>query len=313
MLNLSYTGAVLKNNQDKLSILIQEPMGLGVFYRGENEDFTEKGGFKPGFQRCRIAEREHCIRYIQKQTFLCWYTQTPYYKYFISKKFMGGDFALDKEAVAQHYGFATNYLDITLNRKVAEFFAYTYYDKKLGKYLPLEKFKETPPCLYSSFGQELIDPRNTDFIMVGFQVLPRPMWQYACAIDMTNPKMNYNKIFQKTQLPKDVKRARKIYDDFFGGEALFPQDIAGLVQRRIELNSGLNKSLFNEYCKTYNIKSADKNRLKEEIKQQGYYFDNSHFEVSKEQQKQMQDEIDNKIIPWIDAHIEPPSLTYKPV
>ena len=91
-MELSYTGMVLGNNQGKLSIFITDPMGGFIFYRGENGDF---GGFKASFQRDKIGSWKHCKKYIQRETFLCWYTQTPYYKYFVSKKFMGGDFSLE--------------------------------------------------------------------------------------------------------------------------------------------------------------------------------------------------------------------------
>ena len=309
-MDLKYTGFVVGNNQNKLSIYISEPMGMGIFYRGQNEDF---GSFKASFQRDKIGSFKHCKKYIQKQTFLCWYTQTPYYKYFISKKFMGGDFALDKEAIAQHYGFATNYLDITSKWEVAKFFAYTYYDEEKGKYFPLEKFKgRTSPCIYTNCNGDFLDPFNKDFIIVGFQILPRPMWQYAMAIDLTNPKYNYYERFEKTFLPPDAKEAKKIYDDFYGGEALFPQDIGGIMQRKIETHKGLNRNIFNAYCKEYKINSETKKNLKTEILKNGYYFDENHYIVTKEEQIAMQSEIDNEIVPWINTHIRPPSLVYKP-
>lgn len=313
MIELKYTGMVLRNNQGKLSIFISEPMNGSIFYRGESKDNSSTGGFKASFQRDVIGSAEHCIKYIQKEIFLCWYTQTPYYKYFISKKFMGGDFALDKEAVAQHYGFATNYLDITTNRRIAEFFAYTYYDKNKGVYLPIEEFADTPPCLYTGLDHELMNPYNKDIVIVGFQVLPRPMWQCAMAINLENTKQNYNKLFHKTELPKDKQRARKIYEDFAGGEALFPQDIASIVQRKIETSYCLNKHIFDNYCSIYKIKSNDKKLLKNSIIQKGYSFDEICFIVSKQEQKLMQKEINEIIIPWIDNNIRPPGLVYRPV
>lgn len=312
MIELKYTGTILRNNQGKMSIFISEPMNGSIFYRGENEDFSLKGGFKASFQRDQIGSKSHCVKYIQKQIFLCWFSQTPYYKHFISKKFMGGDFALDKEAIAQHYGFATNYLDITTNRKIAEFFAYTYYDKNKGIYLPLENFAATPPCLYIGTNKELMNPYNKDIIIVGFQVLPRPMWQCAMAINLENTKLNYNKIFHKTELPKDKQQARKIYEDFAGGEALFPQDFASIIQRKIETSKCLNKHIFDNYCSIYKIKSQDKKSLRFSIVQEGYFFDEICFVVSKQEQKLMQKEIDEVIIPWLDDNISPPSLVYRP-
>lgn len=309
-MDLKYTGQVLRNNQGKASIYISEPMGVGIIYRGQNEDF---GSFKASFQRDKIGSFKHCKKYIQKQTFLCWYKQTPYYKHFISKKFMGGEFALDQEAVAQHYGFATNYLDITLKWEIAKFFAYTYYDEERGEYFPLEKFEgKTPPCIYTSCNNALYDPFNKDFVIVGFQVLPRPMLQYALALDLSNPRHNYYNLFQKTFLPEDAKEARNIYDAFYGGEALFPQDIAGFMQHKIEKHKGLNKHIFKTYCEEFNINSENKNKLKNEISENGYYFDENHYIVSKEEQTSMQQEIDNNIIPWININIQPPRLTYIP-
>lgn len=309
-MELEYTGHILKNNQGKISIHISNPCNPIIIYRGQNQDF---GYFKASCQRDEIGSFKHCKKYIQKQTFLCWYTQTPYYKYFISKKFMGGEFALDKEAVAQHYGFATNYLDITLNLEIAKFFAYTYYDEEKGKYFPLEKFDgKTPPCIFSSCSGVFSNPFNTDFVIVGFQILTRPMLQYAMAINLTNPKHNYYDLFVKTFLPEDIKEARKIYDDFDGGKKIFPQDIAGVMQHKIERHRGLNKHIFDTYCKEYKINFENKSRLKDEIIKEGYYFDKNYYFVSKKEQSDMQIEINNDILPWINAHIPPTGLTYTP-
>lgn len=309
-MDLNYTGMVLGNNQGKLSIFITDPMGGVFFYRGENGDFPR---FKASFQRDTIGSWKHCKKYIQRETFLCWYTQTPYYKYFISKKFMGGDFLLDKVAIAQHYGFATNYLDITCKREIAEFFAYTYYDDEKNMYLPLEKFDNGSPCLYTGCGGNLIDPRNEDFIIIGFQVLTRPMWQYAFAIDLTNPHYNYNTTFHKTSLPEDKQKAKEIYDKFLGGELIFPKDIASNIQIQIERNKCLNRNLFNSYCNTYKIKSNDKSKLKISLENEGYYLGTSYYPVNQAEQKEMQKEIDERIIPWINEHIQPPRLCCKPI
>lgn len=308
-MTLSYTGQVIANNQGSVSILITEPMGGFCFYRGENDDY---GSFRSSFQRDNIGSLNHCKKYIQKQMFLCWFTQTPYYKYFISKKFMGGDFLLNTEAIAQHYGFATNYLDITCNIEIAEFFAYTDTDED-GNYIPISDFSKIQPCLYSSCGSELFDPRNTDFNIIGFQVLTRPMLQYAMAIDLSNPKYNYNNLFTKTLLPKDPVRARKIYEKFNGGEYLFPKDCAGIIENSIKKHKGLNIHLFNKYCKLFNINSNLKTELKNEIIAQKYFFDESYFPVDKNTQTIMQKEIEETIIPWINQHIQPASLCCKPI
>jgi hypothetical protein len=51
----------------------------------------------------------------------------------------GNKFEFDLEALAQHYNFKTNYLDVTRDIEVAEFFAYTYIDDT-GKYQPITNF-----------------------------------------------------------------------------------------------------------------------------------------------------------------------------
>lgn len=52
----------------------------------------------------------------------------------------GNKFEFDLEALAQHYNFKTNYLDVTRDREVVEFFAYTYIDDN-GKYQPRTDFE----------------------------------------------------------------------------------------------------------------------------------------------------------------------------
>lgn len=77
----------------------------------------------PGYLRPNIVNNEvmHCVEYIKREEFKLLFKQTPYYMLLRRLSVMGHFFEFDLDAVAQHYEFATNYLDVTKDVRVALF------------------------------------------------------------------------------------------------------------------------------------------------------------------------------------------------
>ena len=104
------------------------------------------------------------------------------------------------QAIAQHYEFKNNYLDITKSFTVALFFAYT--DCINGKYYPIQDFKKYNPYIYVASIGTLQQIYRDNFKVVGFQVSQRPYAQQAMALDITKLAKVRN-VFAKIKLPKN--------------------------------------------------------------------------------------------------------------
>ena len=243
--------------------------------------------------------------------------KTPYYEYFAygseyaptpetTPKGEGYKFCFDLEAIAQHYEFPTNYLDITTKRDVALFFAYTH--KVNGKLVPLENFNDIQPCLYSSFGSSLEHPYNPDVRVVGFQALLRPLKQQAMAINLENCKTNYKKEMQCEELPCDKRNAFRIYDKMEGGKLLMPNDWASRVAEQIkskyENERLIDTLIFENYCQEFNQKPEE---LIKSLANYGYALSDIHISVTDDARADMQNDIDKNIIPWINEFVAEPT------
>ena len=242
IVDLDIKGQIILNEQYKMyKIMIYERLNgdIGGYFRGENDKYPT---FMTSYQKLS-NDIERCLGLLQKREFIDWFIKTPYYEYFAygseyapnpetTPKGEGYKFCFDLEAIAQHYEFQTNYLDITTKRDVALFFAYTH--KVNGKLVPLENFNDIQPCLYSSFGSSLEHPYNLDVRVVGFQALPRPLKQQAMAINLENCKTDYKKEMQYEELPCDRRNAFRIYDKMEGGKLLMPDDWASRVAEQIK-------------------------------------------------------------------------------
>lgn len=287
-------------DQTQTGYAIEMPNGhLGVmpcgefdmqFFRGQNKDYR----LIPSFQRDNICNDNitHCVAYIQRETFKETLKLTAYCDN------LGLD-SYDFDSIAQHYGFATNYLDITADREVALFFAYTYCDKNNGKYHLIDfKNNDYEPTLYTIFTFSFFDNPNL-LVPINFQSVLRPQKQRALTLNVSGMNnKSIAKYFTKHTLSKDIeaqKRAKNIYDKFNGGEYLFPKnEIIDKLERDIKSNKKLNKTLFLKYCKEF---GKDKDKLKQELENSvnGYKIIDDNFDIDKQILMQIQDEVKKKI------------------
>ncbi len=291
---------------NKAKIMLGDELNA-MIYRGQNKAYS----LLPSFQRLG-SEVGRCIAYIQNEEFKQNFKLTPYFQILSKMSILGVCFEFDLEAIAQHYGFKTNYLDITTDRKVAEFFAYTCYE--YGKYRPIADFTNYQPTLYQSiaFNVENSTPNGENsapLIPVGFQAVLRPQKQKAMAIDLTNLQDDSRLI--KIDLPKDAQKAHEIYKHFNEGEDLFPKDEPiNIISNEIKISKTLDETLFLRYCRCFR---KDKNALKEQLKQSGYELKyKAQPFIEQELMAKMQAETYENIIPWIKENIYYRRVCVKP-
>ena len=314
--DLDIKGRIILNEQYKMyKIMIFEMFNgdIGGYFRGENDKYPT---FLTSYQKL-TNDIERCLGWLQKREFIDWFEQTPYYEYFAyeseyaphtetTPKGEGYRFCFDLEAIAQHYEFPTNYIDITTKRDVAKFFAYTH--KENGKLVPLEKFNGIQPCLYSSFGSSLENPYNPDMRIVGFQALPRPLNQQAMAINLENCNTDYKKEMQCEELPCDKRQAFNIYDKMEGGKLLMPDDWASRISKQIKSkyeNERLIHTLtFEKCCQEFNQKPED---LIKSLANYGYDLSDEHISVTDDAKADMQNDLKKNIIPWINEFVAEPT------
>jgi hypothetical protein len=310
---------ILNEDKTRFKIMLFEQFNgdLGGYYRGQNKDYPT---FMTSWQKLKTP-LEKCIGWMQKEEFIDWFIRTPYFEHFATRiefaykndlpEGSGAKFCFDFDAIAQHYEFPTNYLDITTKRDIAEFFAYTYKDEKTGKYKPVEDFNKYHPVLYSSFASNVLNnPYNNDIRIVGFQPLLRPILQYAMAINYEDNLIDYNKEFHKIELPQEKEKSFEVFDKFEGGKKIFPDDdcatfAANLIREQTEDKKILNPEIFMKYCKEFNQNLKD---IKNRLIRQGYRFSDKKVLMTKETLQDMQKHIDEKLIPWINEFV-----TYSPI
>lgn len=307
---------ILNNDKTHFKIMLWEEFSSNFgFFRGQNKDFPN---FKTSWQKLNTP-LERFLGWVQKEEFIDWFIRTPYFTHFAYKiefaennnipEGEGLKFCFDFEAIAQHYEFPTNYLDITTKKEIAEFFAYTYKDETTGEYKPVEDFNKYQPHLYSSVGSNVFyNPRNQDIRIVGFQPLLRPILQFAMAINYENPVYDYNQEFHKIALPKERRKAFEIYDKFEGGKKIFPDDYASnaasMIQKRVTNERIINFETFLKYCKEFKQNPKD---IKRKLHSKGYKFSDDKLLITAKASQDMQNHIDETLLPWINEFV-----TYSP-
>jgi len=212
-------GSYVKTEEGKYKIFLN-PTGFSSFiYRGENKEHEH---FEPSMQRAlhkgemdKIQTAEHFIVALKK---------SPVYTYFKQPVKWGDEsltFDIDAQAIAQHYGFVSNYLDLTRDENIAKFFAYTYFDKKTSEHKLVENFEHYSPTLYKANITDIYKKYGCE--PIGFQPFLRPIKQWALAVNLGENYKGMKDLFEPRKLT-DTEEAKKIYDNFKGGELLFPKE-----------------------------------------------------------------------------------------
>jgi len=207
---------VLMDYGDGKLIYYPQPIGTPLF-RGQNE-FHDP--CTSSFFRFQPDNYTQFIQKLKLEEFRIVTAKHPV----IEEEINNGIF-YDYVALAQHYEFKTEMLDVTNSLPVAAFFAVTRQD--CGKYIPIEK-SDKPGVLYFvtpdiQFMQ--LSDNLPEIYPVGWQVFKRPGEQRAFGVNLTNKK-NFNTMSGvfAFRFWHDKIISEQIWNMFHGGEDLFAKD-----------------------------------------------------------------------------------------
>jgi hypothetical protein len=196
-------------------------------YRGQPEEYLP---CLPSLGRLRAVESQ-LLAVCRNIAFEDAISDHPFVRITENKDFLGNPLYVDKQGLAQHYGLATDMIDLTSNFDVASFFAVCRLDEQEKCYLPVKDTGKPGviyriiPCILSAsaWAEEREDP----FSFVGWQPLPRPEQQRACGVKLRNGE-DFLRLpsVQKVYFRHNDTVAERIWDAFDQGAALFPDDAA---------------------------------------------------------------------------------------
>lgn len=293
--NLNSFGNYVKTEEGKCRIVIGGEFNQ-LIYRGQNKDFQK---FKSSFGRINITEEplEHCVQWIKKEEFKEFFKKTPYYLRLPKELgLLNCEFDFDLEALAQHYEFKTNYLDITKSFNIALFFAYT--ECINGIYHPITDFQNHNPCIYISSIRDIYRMYREKFKIVGFQVSPRPISQCAMALDLENLE-NVEKLFTKIELPKNAYFSTGVYNSYQKGYMLFQPEFLAKSAQEIKSQKIILKHLLQRYCEIFNVDLA----IEEQLVKSGYILNEDELNISKNEYENINLYIDNFLKPFISNNV----------
>ncbi len=292
-----FVGQYISTDNDTFGVILGHEFNPFI-YRGENDDYKH---FKPSALRFEFSKEgeqvRHCINFIKKQEFLQLFKETPYYNRCEQFRVLNCKFRFDFEAIAQHYEFISNYIDITKDLGTALFFAYTYQEN--GKYYPITDFDKYHPTLYIGNLKNIYAQNSKAVKIIGFQSLLRPYLQKAMAIEIKEED-KVKPLFEKITLPPNKAMAYNAYTRFLGGEALFPNDYMSIMAKEVKNRITLNSDYFEIYCKEYNLDQED---LKTQIKNLGYDLSETKWGIYEHAKYLINRELDDEILPLLNERI----------
>lgn len=250
-----------------------------ILYRGQSK-FYEL--CKPSLFRDTIPDLKETvsplfreISEIQKLEFFDVITPLPMIQYMKQYEKRGYRFAINYEAIAQHYGFNTKHLDLTRSYDVAMFFATTkVIDDKY--YVITEPQKGVIYTVNLKLAWQL-DVKN--ITPIGFQPLNRPDQQYAFSV-MLEENMNFNTLpfVEKKEFIITKELSEKYFTMFNGGDKLFPKDPISEIAYKIQSSFSLHRESISRYCQK---KQFNKNDFISKLEQCNYGIRKTKFNLTK--------------------------------
>ncbi len=215
-------------------------------YRGQNKFYNLSYTSKYRIS-CKVKK---LIANLKKIEFTHLLQNHPIIKELENLKIGKSTFSTDYDALAQHYGFATDHMDLTNDKDIAMFFATTYFNGETQKYEMI--LEDTEAVLYTInyLHPEVLEKIN----IVGAQALPRPATQKAFSIQLEELE-NFNELpfvtYEKFICTKMM--SKKYFDKFEGGNKIFPNDIMDKKAKQVQNSQSISKRAINEYFETNNI------------------------------------------------------------
>lgn len=186
----------------------------------------------------------------------------------IDTKVVALPICIDLAGIAQHYGLATEYLDVTRNFDVASFFATQRWNPNTKKFEPM-RMSSKPGVIYKLNTVFLTAPtgktNDIPYVPVGWQPFPRPEEQRANAIRL-KPGEDFatSMPVAKYYFHHSRSQSKRIYEEFEGGNTLMPSDdlaeLADQVQRQTIFNLDVIKRAFKRYAARRNPISSDEDK-----------------------------------------------------
>lgn len=223
---------VTREEGKNIPMLFPNSTSSATFYRGQNKFWNK---CVPTLYRNNNASSyDHkLINQIKMAEFFSVVLSHPVVMDFTS------NFYLDLTAIAQHYGFSTDYLDITNNKWVAAFFACTQYVN--GQYIPVDKdFGDGVGVMYASFPPMLfrLAPPSRDFFnrlnVIGFQYFQRPSKQNSFFYKLGDGE-NFNDVkwFYKIKFRHDINASKIIFNMSYKQQRFYPDDTTSVIANAI--------------------------------------------------------------------------------
>ncbi|KAB2953747.1 FRG domain-containing protein [Heliorestis acidaminivorans] len=224
------------------------------------------------------------------------------------------------EALAQHYGLETNWLDITNDFNVALFFATCYYDGEEKSWKPLTKemtektegtkygmifhipqWQVSTQSMFNNAGQHSSneDAKNliNDVLPIGFQPFMRCHMQHGYGIKMTDEfPLQEDSTFEKLRFRHSEKLSKEIYERMDQGRLIYPHE--GLIDLMDIIETIKESSTFTEDAFDYAFDKStyftDKTKCKKLLAESIIFEDkkiiigNSHpFHLSRQRRRRL--------------------------
>ena len=238
---LNYGGIVSDDNEGIHAIVdqhgymrLQSGVEMPMYmYRGQTEEFVP---CLPALGRLKTVESQF-LALCRNVAFEDALGEHPYVRIAEQTDFLGMPLYIDKQGLAQHYGLATDMIDLTCNFDVASFFAVCKWDGHEKKYRPVTSssnpgviYRIAPFSLLSIAWAEKAERWDDAFSIVGWQPLPRPEQQRACGVKLHNGQDFLSvPTVQKVYFRHSEDVSMQIWNAFDQGAALFPNDAAATL------------------------------------------------------------------------------------
>jgi hypothetical protein len=239
------------NGYGKLS-----PMSKGVcFYRGESKDHPTcfPSIYRATNSAPEIAKIEYFIHRLKSTEFELVLRKHPAVIELNNTQILNCRIQVDFLSLAQHYGLATEYLDITNDFYVAAFFACCKYDDKSDRYIQ-EKNSKKGIIYYIS---PIIMMDYDNFNIVGLQPFHRPAEQKAFSYKLSKGNdLAQKPAVQKLIFKQSVEGTNYLFDKFDRGRQLFPYDPIKLKADEIKKATVFSGEAFFETYKRSNFSNS---------------------------------------------------------
>ena len=213
------------------------PSGFrSAFYRGQNRFYH---CCKPSLHRIQNSEKR-IIESVKRNEFIELVLTHPVIDCLVKEGII-----IDKMALAQHYGFATNLIDISCDLWCSAFFATTQYNAANDSYSPVDAdFGDGIGVLYIS---KRVDdnPRITE---LGFNFFPRPYRQMGATYSM-EPDEDFNDVdlFEKHFFRHDKRASQWVFEMSYRQMKYFPKDVLAEKAASIKEAKMLSTKAINSY------------------------------------------------------------------